>query len=198
MTDQPDADETAPRDLTEHCIETQRVYDGALLHVRRDRVRVPDGHESVREYIVHPGAVCVVPVLEDGSLLMVRQYRYPLRREFIELPAGKIDPGEAALRTGQRELLEETGYAAEAWTYLMTLHPVIGYSDERIELWLARGLRHEGANLDHGEFVEPFRMGLAEALEAVRTGRITDAKTIIGVFWAERVLGGGWQPGTPA
>jgi ADP-ribose pyrophosphatase len=197
MNDQPDADPATPRDLTEHCIASDRVYDGALLHVRRDRVRVPDGHESVREYIVHPGAVCVVPVLEDGSLLMVRQYRYPLRREFIELPAGKIDPGEASLRTGQRELLEETGYAAGEWSYLMTLHPVIGYSDEKIELWLARDLRHEGANLDHGEFVEPFRMSLAAALEGVRTGRITDAKTIIGVFWAERVLAGTWQPARP-
>jgi ADP-ribose pyrophosphatase len=190
MSDAPDA----PRDLTEHCIDSQRVYDGVLLHVRRDRVRLPDGGESVREYIVHPGAVCVVPVLDDGALLMVRQYRYPPRREFIELPAGKIDAGEAPLATGQRELLEETGYAADRWSYLMTMHPVIGYSDERIELWLASGLRHHGANLDHGEFVEPFRMGLADALDAVRTGRITDAKTVIGVFWAERALRGEWPP----
>jgi ADP-ribose pyrophosphatase len=189
MTDKSDV----PRDLTEHCIESQAMFDGVLLRVWRDRVRLPDGGESVREYIRHPGAVCAVPLFEDGSLLFVRQYRYPPRAEFIELPAGKIDPGEPALRTGQRELLEETGYAATDWTYLTTMHPVIGYSDERIELWLARGLRHEGANLDEGEFVEPFRMSLGEALEAVRTGRITDAKTVIGIFFAERVLSGAWR-----
>jgi ADP-ribose pyrophosphatase len=184
-----------PRDLTEHCLDSQPMFDGVLLHVRRDRVRLPDGDESVREYIVHPGAVCVVPLFDDGSLLLVRQYRYPPRAEFIELPAGKIDPGESTLRTGERELLEETGYVASAWAYLATIHPVIGYSDERIELMLARGLRHEGARLDHGEFVEPFRMGLGEALEAVRDSRITDAKTVIGVFWAERVLRGEWVLG---
>lgn len=188
MTDDPGI----PRDLTEQCIESEAVFDGALLHVRRDRVRLPNGHESVREYIRHPGAVCVVPVLEDGALLLERQYRYPLRREFIELPAGKIDAGESTLRTGQRELLEETGYVADEWRYLMTMHPVIGYSDERIELWLARGLRHRGARLDQGELLETFRMALPDALEAVRDGRITDVKTVIGIFWAERVLAGGW------
>jgi ADP-ribose pyrophosphatase len=194
MTD----DHGIPGDLTEHCIDSEAVFDGALLHVRRDRVRLPNGHESVREYVRHPGAVCVVPLFEDGALLMERQYRYPLRREFIELPAGKIDAGEATLRTGQRELLEETGYVADTWHYLMTMHPVIGYSDERIELWLARGLRHQGASLDHGELLEPFRMPLADALEAVRVGRVTDVKTVIGIFWAERVLAGAWAPGRPA
>ena len=183
-----------PQDLTEHCIESERVFDGALLHVRRDRVRLPDGQESIREFVVHPGAVCAVPVFEDGSLLMVRQFRYPLRREFIELPAGKIDAGEATLRTGQRELLEETGYVADEWTFLTTIHPVIGYADEKIELWMARGLRHEGANLDHGEFLVPFRMTLADALASIRDGGITDVKTIVGIFWAERVLGGAWTP----
>jgi ADP-ribose pyrophosphatase len=194
MTDDPGA----TRDLTELCIDSATVFEGALLHVRRDRVRLPNGHESVREYVRHPGAVCIVPVFEDGALLMERQYRYPLRREFIELPAGKIDAGESTLRTGQRELLEETGYVADRWEYLMTMHPVIGYSDERIELWMARGLRHQGASLDHGELLEPFRMPLADAVEAVRDGRITDAKTVIGIFWAERVLAGTWAPGRPA
>ena len=169
-----------------------------LLKVQRDRVRLPDGHEAVREYIRHPGAVCIVPVFDDGSLLMERQFRYPLRREFIELPAGKIDTGEAPLATGQRELLEETGYVAGEWSYLATMHPVIGYSDEKIELWLARGLRHEGASLEHGEFLEPFRMTLADALDAVRDGRITDVKTIVGIFWAERVLAGQWRGGEGA
>jgi ADP-ribose pyrophosphatase len=191
---EPSGGDAPPEDLTEHCIASERVFDGVLLHVRRDRVRVPDGHESIREYVVHPGAVAVLPVFDDGSLLMVRQFRYPLRREFIELPAGKIDAGEATLRTGQRELLEETGYVADAWTYLNTIHPVIGYADEKIEIWMARGLRQEGAKLDHGEFLVPFRMTLADALDAIRDQRITDVKTIIGVFWAERVLSGAWTP----
>jgi ADP-ribose pyrophosphatase len=195
MTDERRAAD--PRDLTEHRIDSTRVYDGALLHVRRDRVRLPDGGEGVREYIVHPGAVCIVPMFDDGSLLLVRQYRYPPRREFIELPAGKLDPGEAPLATGKRELLEETGYVAAHWDYVMTMHPVVGYSDERIELWLARGLTHRGARPDQGEFLEPVTMTLDAALEAVRDGQITDAKTIVGIFRAERIMNGSWAPSPP-
>ena len=128
------------QDLTEKQLSTSNVYDGRLLHVREDQVALPNGNTATREYIVHPGAVVVVPLLDNGDVLMVRQFRYPLNREFHELPAGKIDPGEDVLACGQRELLEETGYAAQDWKFLTTIHPCIGYSDERILIYLAQGL----------------------------------------------------------
>ena len=165
-----------------------------LLHVRRDTVRLPDGRTAVREYIEHPGAVTILPILDSGELVMERQYRYPVGRELYELPAGKIDPGEATLATAKRELLEETGYVAREWRYLTTFHPVVGYSTERIELWLARGLVHHGRTLDDGEFLETFPVTLATALDWVRTGRISDAKTIVGVLWAEKIAAGAWAP----
>lgn len=181
--------------LTETRVAGESVYDGVLLHVRRDTVRLPDGRSAVREYIEHPGAVTILPILDSGELLMERQYRYPLGRELYELPAGKIDPGEATVETAKRELREETGYAARDWRYLTTFHPVVGYSDERIELWVARGLTHHGRTLDEGEFLETFPVALGTALEWVRTGRISDAKTIVGVFWAEKLAAGAWPPG---
>ena len=133
------------RDLHETPLDTMQVYRGKLLDVRRDRVSLPDGSEGVREYIAHPGAVVVIPVLEDGKLLFERQHRYPLRRTFLELPAGKIDPGEAVLDTAIRELREETGYTAQRWRHLGVMHPCIGYSDERIEIFVAQGLLRAGA-----------------------------------------------------
>jgi ADP-ribose pyrophosphatase len=173
-------------------VSGETVFDGVLLDVRRDLVRLPDGRHATREYIVHPGAVAIIPLLDSGELVMERQYRYPLGRELIELPAGKIDPGETTLATAQRELREETGYTAASWAYVATIHPLCGYTDERIELWLARGLRHEGRRLDEGEFLETFPLALADAVEWVRSGRITDAKTIVGIFWAEKVVSGAW------
>jgi ADP-ribose pyrophosphatase len=181
------------KDLTETRVAGESVYDGALLHVLRDIVRLPDGAQAVREYIDHPGAVMILPILSSGELLMERQYRYAVSCELIEFPAGKIDPGEATRTTAQRELREETGYVADDWAYLTTIHPLCAYSSERIELWLARGLRHEGRTLDAGEFLETFPVTLATALDWVRAGRISDAKTIIGVLWAERVIAGDWR-----
>jgi ADP-ribose pyrophosphatase len=181
--------------LTETRVAGEAVYDGVLLHVRRDTVRLPDGRAAVREYIEHPGAVTILPVLDSGELLMERQYRYPVGRELYELPAGKIDPGEATLETARRELLEETGYVAREWRRLTTFHPVVGYSTEHIELWLARGLEHRGRTLDDGEFLETLPVPLATALEWVRTGTISDAKTIIGVLWADKLAAGSWPPG---
>jgi len=180
------------RDLSEQTIRGEWVFRGKLLHVRRDLVRLPDGVNTEREYIEHPGAVMVVPLLDTGELVMERQYRYPLRRDVLELPAGKIDAGEAPLDCGKRELIEETGYVASSWRYLATTHPVVGYSDERIEIYLARGLTRQAAKLDHDEHLEVFKLPLAAALEWVREGRITDAKTVIGLFWAERILRGEW------
>lgn len=184
-------------DLTETCIEGASVYRGKLLHVRCDRVRLPDGMEATREYIIHPGAVAMVALLDDGRVVMERQYRYPLGGDLLEIPAGKIDPGEDPLATAKRELLEETGYVASSWTLLTTMDPLAAYSSERIHIYLARGLEHEARNLDDEEFLEVFAEPLPALLEGVRTGRITDAKTQIGLFWAEKVLAGAW-PAAPA
>jgi ADP-ribose pyrophosphatase len=182
-----------PSHLDEQQLDSTQVFKGKLLDVRLDRVRLPDGNEGIREYAVHPGAVVVIAEQDDGSLLFERQYRYPLRRTFLELPAGKIDPGEAILDTATRELLEETGHSASEWRYLGVMHPCIGYSDERIEIFLARGLTRESApQLDHGEFLEVLSLSLADAINAVRSGEITDAKTITALFWAEKVITAGW------
>jgi len=181
------------KDLTEHTIRSESMFRGKLLQVRRDLVRLPDGATAEREYIEHPGAVMIIPVLDTGELVMERQYRYPLRRDMLELPAGKIDAGEQPLECAKRELLEETGYVASDWRYVATIHPVIGYSNERIEMFLARGLTHQGASLDDGEHLEVFRLQLATAIDWVREGRITDSKTVTGLFWAERVLRGEWD-----
>lgn len=179
--------------LTETELATETVFHGHLLHVKRDRVQLPNGHETGREYIVHPGAVLVVPVLEDGRLVFERQFRYPLRKTFIELPAGKIDPHEDPLATGRRELLEETGYTARDWHYLATLHPCIGYSDERILIYLATGLQEGDHCRDHDESLEIFTLSLEEAMLAMRRGEITDGKTMVALFWAEKHLQQAWE-----
>jgi ADP-ribose pyrophosphatase len=181
-----------PLDLTETPVSTLNVFNGDLLHVYQDQARLPDGQIKVREYITHPGAVVIIPLLDSGELVLERQHRYPLHRDFFELPAGKIDPGEEPLMCAQRELLEETGYMAENWRYLATLHPCIGYSDERLIYYLAQGLHFQGANLDDGEHLEVFNLTLATALEWVKSGKITDNKSVSGLFWAEKVLRGEW------
>lgn len=173
--------------LIESELDSESVFKGVLLDVRRDRVKLPNGHESVREYIVHPGAVVVLAFLDNGNLLFERQFRYPLRRVFLELPAGKIDAGEAIIDTAQRELLEETGYTASDWEYLGVMHPCIGYSDERIEIFAARSLRLVGdKQLDHNEFLDVLELSPEEAKQAVWDGRITDAKTVTALFWLDR------------
>jgi ADP-ribose pyrophosphatase len=174
-----------PKDLEEKRIAGEVVYAGRLLKVHRDRVRLPDGAESAREYIRHPGAVAIVALLDDGRVLLERQFRYPLARVFVEIPAGKLEPGEDHLETGKRELLEETGYAAAEWRKLGVIHNAIGYSDEMIEIWLARGLEMRKQALAEGEFLEVFSLPLAEAQAMARDGRITDVKTIAGLLWME-------------
>lgn len=176
--------------LYEHPVASEIVFRGRLLEVRRDLVRLPDGHEASREYVRHPGAVVVIAQLDDGRLIFERQFRYPLGRAFLELPAGKIDPGEDIADCARRELLEETGYLADDWQHLGVMHPCIGYSDERIEIFAARRLRHVGHRRDEGEFLELLTLSLDEAEEAVFAGRITDAKTITALFWAKRLNGG--------
>jgi len=180
-------------DFTETCLSSETVYDGILLRVISDEVRLPDGSTSRREYIRHPGASMVVAFLDERTILLERQYRYPMRRHFIELPAGKIDPGEDPLVTAQRELREECGYLASTWRHLATLHPCIGYADERIELFLARDLTRCEAKLDHGEFLEVMAVTIDEALAWVREGRITEAKAITGLLWADKLVKGEWD-----
>jgi ADP-ribose pyrophosphatase len=181
-----------PRNDDAHLIETrvssETVFDGALLHVKRDIVRLPDGKRATREYVVHPGAVLMVPVLTDGRLIAVRQYRYPLDRVFIEFPAGKLDADEGALATAQRELKEETGYRAATWNWLGVIHPVIGYSNESIEFYVAEELTHVGAQLDDGEFLDVVTMSVDELLGALDRGEITDGKTVAALLLYARRL----------
>jgi ADP-ribose pyrophosphatase len=179
--------------LRETRIDGEVAYDGHFLKVSRDRVRLPDGKETTREFIRHPGAVVILPILDDGRVLLERQYRYPNDRVFIEFPAGKIDPGEASLACAQRELEEETGYTAGEWHFVTTIHNAIAYSDEHLDLFLARGLTAGEAQLDEGEFLDTFTATVPELLEMVRRGEITDVKTVIGSFWLDKFASGAWQ-----
>ena len=174
------------KDLAETFLDGEAVFSGRLLKVHRDRVRLPDGTAGVREYIRHPGAVAIVALFDDGRVLLERQFRYPLHRVFIEIPAGKLEAGEDHLETGKRELLEETGYVAAEWRKLGIIHNAIGYSDEVIEIWLARGLEMRQQALAEGEFLQVFSVPLAEAQAMARDGRITDVKTIAGLLWVEK------------
>jgi ADP-ribose pyrophosphatase len=179
--------------LKETRIEGDCAFNGNFLKVQRDRVRMPDGSTAEREFIRHPGAVVVLPVLDDGRIVLERQFRYPNERVFIELPAGKIDPGEDHLACAKRELLEETGYTATEWRHLCTMHNAIAYSDEHLELFLARGLTAGDAQLDEGEFVEVFTATLDELLGWVRSGEVTDVKTTIGALWLDKLRAGQWE-----
>jgi ADP-ribose pyrophosphatase len=182
----------AERDLTELTLCSKTVYQGRLLQVREDAIRLPDGATARREYIVHPGAAVVLAMPDAGTVVMERQYRYALRDHVYELPAGKIDPGEDPLETAKRELLEETGYRAANWRHLLTTYPVVGYSNERIELYLARDLEHVGHELDDGEFLEVFTLRLAQALDWVKSGRIVESKTQLALLIAEKIAAGAW------
>ena len=179
-----------------HLIETQvsseEVLKGHFLQVRRDTVRLPDGHHATREYVIHPGAVMVVAQLEDGRVVLERQYRYPVKSVMLEFPAGKLDPGEASLACAQRELLEETGYTARQWARAGVLHPVISYSTEFIDIWFARGLTPGPRQLDAGEFLDVFTATPAELLSWCGSGEVTDAKTLTGVLWLQNVMSGAW------
>ena len=178
--------------LRELCIAPSLVYEGRFLKVHCDLVRLPDGGESTREYIRHPGAVMIVPLLDDGRMVLERQYRYPMGRVMLEFPAGKLDAGESPLACAQRELLEETGYVASQWAHAGILHNAIAYSDEGIEIFFARGLVAGQRALDSGEFLDLVSHSAAELDAFAVTGMLTDAKTLIGLLWLSRWQRGEW------
>lgn len=183
--------------LDEIRVGGQEILKGQFLHAFRDQVRLPDGKTTQREYIVHPGAVMIVPLLQTttGSteLVLERQYRYPVQQVMIEFPAGKLDPGESTLACAQRELREETGYTAREWARAGMLHPVVSYSTEFIEIWFARGLQAGERRLDEGEFLDVFTLPVDQLLAWCRDGRVTDAKTLIGALWLQNVQSGAWK-----
>ncbi len=179
---------SSKQDLTEHLISSETIASGGMLTVKRDQVRLPNGQQSQREYILHPGAVVIVPILPNGNILLERQFRYPLHQTFIELPAGKIDQGEDILLTGQRELIEETGYSAIEWIKLGHQHPCIGYSNEVIYMYLARGLTAGTHQRDQDEHLELFEVSIKEAQRMVKMSEITDGKTIVALFFAAEYL----------
>lgn len=184
--------ELQPAHLTETPLDSTTVFQGDFLHAKRDTVRLPDGRHATREYVVHPGAVMVIPLLPDGRLVVERQYRYPLQRAMIEFPAGKLNPGEDVLACAQRELWEETGYRATEWARAGMLHPVIAYATEFIDIWFARGLIAGERQLDAGEFLDVLAVTPQTLLDACRDGTLTDAKTLTGLLWWQNVERGDW------
>jgi ADP-ribose pyrophosphatase len=178
--------------LVETTIDREQLVRGSFLDVRRDTVRLPGGETATREYIVHPGAVVVVALLDDGKLVMERQYRHPLGQVMLEFPAGKIDPGEPAGRCAVRELAEETGYRAAEWAYAARMHNAIAYSTEAIEIWFARGLTMGDRQLDHGEFIEVCAMEEAALDSLAAKGELTDAKTLVALLWLQKWRSGAW------
>jgi ADP-ribose pyrophosphatase len=188
------APEVAPGDahLAEHFVRGERVFEGLLLDVRRDVVAFGDGHTATREYVVHPGAVVVVPILDDGRLVMERQFRYPVGRVVLEFPAGKIDAGEPLLECARRELAEETGYRAREWVHAGSMHNAMAYSTEVIEIFFARGLVAGEQQLDHGELLELVCIDSATLDAAAAAGEVTDAKTLVALLWLQRWRAGAW------
>jgi ADP-ribose pyrophosphatase len=195
-TDQPGAPSPDPSQAPAHQFERfvsgEQVFHGLLLDVRRDVVAMPDGSHATREYVVHPGAVVVVPILDDGRLVMERQYRYPVGRVMLEFPAGKLDAGEPPLTCGQRELIEETGYRAAEWASAGVLHNAVGYSTEVIHIVFARQLSAGTRALDDGELIDIALLTDAELDAAAGRGEVTDAKTLIALLWLQKWRSGAW------
>ncbi|CAG9236352.1 ADP-ribose pyrophosphatase [Paraburkholderia sabiae] len=193
MAELPDHDAA----LKETCITSEVAYQGPFMTVKCDTVRLPDGKHATREYVKHPGAVMVIPLFDDGRVLMETQYRYAMGKVMYEYPAGKLDPNEDSLTCAKRELLEETGYTAREYVYLTRVHPIISYSTEFIDIYVARGLTPGERKLDDGEFLETFIAKVSDVSEWIRTGQLSDVKTIIGTFWLEKLLSGAWPENAP-
>ena len=180
--------------LVERRVRSTSVYDGKFLQVRHDEVRLPGGQSATRDYVVHPGAVMIVPITDDGRLVVERQHRYPLDRVLLEFPAGKLDPDETTLRCAQRELLEETGFRAREWAFAGRMHNAPAYSTEFIEVWFARGLVAGEQQLDEGEFVEVLTMDEDAVFALAARGELTDAKTMVGLLRLQQWRSGAWTP----
>jgi ADP-ribose pyrophosphatase len=181
--------------LIEHRLQQEEILRGRFLHAFRDTVRLPNQNLATREYVVHPGAVMVIPMLESPQglrLVMERQFRYPVGQVMTEFPAGKLDPGEDPWLCAQRELFEETGYTARQWARAGVLHPVIAYSTEVIEIWFAKDLTLGERQLDTDEFLDVFTASPAELMAACQQGLLTDAKTLTGLLWLQNVQSGQW------
>ena len=172
--------------LREERITGEDIYGGIFLKMKRDTVSLPDGQQAVREYLTHPGAVAIVALFDDGRVLLERQYRYPIAKACIEIPAGKLDPNENPLLCAQRELAEETGYTAKKWSYIRRIHPVISYSTEFIDIYLAEDLVPGKSKLDDEEFLDVFAAPLEQLITWVEEGEITDVKTTISAYWLDR------------
>jgi len=192
MTKEIDVPDASEPHLRETLITSETLCEGGFLKARRDTVRMPDGGVSTREYIIHPGAVVVIPLLDDGHVLLERQFRYPVGRVMTEFPAGKLDPGEDPLRCAQRELLEETGYTAGQWAHAGALHLAIAYSTEIIHIFFARDLRPGARQLDDDEFLDVCPQSDREFFAACRAGGVTDAKTLTCALWLQNVRSGAW------
>ncbi len=171
--------------LREITLESKQVYEGYYLKLIQDQVQLPNRQIAGREYLIHPGAVAIVPILPDGRVLLERQYRYPLQQAFIEIPAGKLEVSEDTLTCAQRELQEETGFVARQWHFLGKIHPIISHSTEFIDIYLAQDLEMTQADLDDGEFLDIFGASLKEIHEWIKEGKITDVKTIISFYWLQ-------------